>query len=147
MYYSCISFFQFEKVTWYSENLIRYLLLHVSISLLSSCGGSRAQDGNLIQLEELLTQAVLQMLVQLAAGTQNVRLLTCKYKYLHRKFGYLLKGYWFIISPTSCLQEVPEELLVAREGWRRAGSSDSMGLNEALFEPLQAPQTVGSQQA
>lgn len=50
-------------------------MLHVSISLLLSLtNGSRgAQDGHLIQLQELLTQAVLQVLVQLAAGTQYVR--------------------------------------------------------------------------
>lgn len=50
-----------------------YLLLHVPVSLLLlsfSDGSWRAQDGHLVQLEELLTQAVLQVLVQLAAGTQ-----------------------------------------------------------------------------
>lgn len=57
--------------------LIVYLLLHVPISLLLSLydGSRRAQDGHLIQLEELLTQAVLQVLVQLAAGTKICR--TC----------------------------------------------------------------------
>lgn len=51
-----------------------YLLLHVPISLLvHPCDGSRrTQDGHLVQLEELLTQAVLQVLVQVAAGTQCV---------------------------------------------------------------------------
>lgn len=42
-----------------------YLLLHVPISLLLYLpdGSRRAQDGHLVQLEELLTQAVLQVLV------------------------------------------------------------------------------------
>lgn len=38
-----------------------------------------------------------------------------------------------ICSPASCLQEIPEELLVTREGWRRAGADDSMRLNETLL--------------
>lgn len=50
-----------------------YLLLHVSISFLLFLphGSSRAQDGHFIQLQELLTQAVLQMLVQLEAWTRQ----------------------------------------------------------------------------
>ena len=52
-----------------------------------------------------------------------------------------------IVLPAGCLQEVPEELLVAREGWRRAGASDAMRLNETLLQALQTPQTVGSQHA
>lgn len=56
-----------------------YLLLHVPISFLlllfSFSGRSRGpQDGNLVQLEELLTQAVLQVLVQLAAGAKICRI-------------------------------------------------------------------------
>lgn len=52
-----------------------YLLLHVPISLLLSLPDSsrRALYGHLIQLEKLLTQAVLQVLVEMAAGTQNVK--------------------------------------------------------------------------
>lgn len=52
-----------------------YLLLHVPVSLRLSLpdGSSRTKDGHLIQLQELLTQAVLQVLVQLAAGTKCVR--------------------------------------------------------------------------
>ena len=48
-----------------------YLLLHVSIFLfLSLPDGSRwAQYGHLIELEELATQAVLEVLVQLTAVT------------------------------------------------------------------------------
>lgn len=56
-----------------------YLLLHVPVSLLIllhllafSDGSWGAQDGNFVQLEELLTQAVLQVLVQLAAGGECV---------------------------------------------------------------------------
>lgn len=56
-----------------------YLLIHVPVSLLVllhllpfSDGSRGAQDGNLVQLEELLTQAVLQVLVQLAAGGECV---------------------------------------------------------------------------
>lgn len=59
-----------QYLTW-----MVYLLLHVPVSLLVllhprpiSDGGRGALDGNLVQLEELLTQAVLQVLVQLAAG-------------------------------------------------------------------------------
>ena len=50
-----------------------YLLLHVSVPLLLSLpnGSGRAQDGHLVQLEELLTQAVLQVLVQLTAGEKH----------------------------------------------------------------------------
>lgn len=46
------------------------LLLHVPILLLLLLflpRGSRTLDGHLVQLEELLAQAVLQVLVQLAA--------------------------------------------------------------------------------
>lgn len=52
-----------------------YLLLHVSILFVLSVpsGDSRTQDGHLVQLEELLTEAVLQVLVHLAAGTQKIR--------------------------------------------------------------------------
>lgn len=52
-----------------------YLLLHVPVPLLLPLPewGRRAQDGHLVQLEELLTQAVLQVLVQLATGRQFVK--------------------------------------------------------------------------
>lgn len=46
------------------------LLLHVPVLLLLLFlprGSRRTLDGHLVQLEELLTQAVLQVLVQLAA--------------------------------------------------------------------------------
>lgn len=46
--------------------LLRFLLCLPS-------GGRRAQDGHLVQLEELLTQAVLQVLVQLAAGRKIIK--------------------------------------------------------------------------
>lgn len=51
-------------------NLVLHVpLLPVLRLLLRRPGGSsRTQDGHLVQLEELLTQAVLQVLVQLAAG-------------------------------------------------------------------------------
>lgn len=47
-------------------------------------GSRRTQDGHLVQLEELLTKAVLQVLVQLAAGRRK-RLLTgslCRSNYM-----------------------------------------------------------------
>ena len=52
-------------ITSLSRALRVYLLLHVPISLLLYLpdGSRRAQDGHLVQLEELLTQAVLQVLV------------------------------------------------------------------------------------
>lgn len=55
--------------------LVIYLLLHVPVSLLLSLTewSRRAEDGHLVQLEELLTQAVLQVLVQLAAGRRFVK--------------------------------------------------------------------------
>lgn len=56
--------------------LLKHLLLHVAVvvapPLALSDGRAGAQDGHLVQLEELLTQAVLQVLVQLAAGTECV---------------------------------------------------------------------------
>lgn len=62
-----------------SISLGYYLLLHVPVSfhLLLHClpfsdGGRAALDGNVVQLEKLLTQAVLQVLVQLAAGGEWV---------------------------------------------------------------------------
>lgn len=53
----------------------------------------------------------------------------------------------YLVLPASWLQEVPEELLVTREGWRRAGTDDSMRLDETLLETLQTTQAVGSQHA
>lgn len=50
------------------------LLVHVPILPVLLClpsGSRRTQDGHLVQLEELLTQAVLQVLVQLAASRKN----------------------------------------------------------------------------
>lgn len=52
-----------------------------------------------------------------------------------------------LFSPAGCLQEVSEELLVAREGWGRTGTHNSMRLNETLFKTLQTPQAVSSQHA
>lgn len=51
------------------------------------------------------------------------------------------------VSPASCLQEVPEELLITREGWGRAGPNNSIRLNKTLFQTLQTPQTLSSQHA
>lgn len=75
--------------------LMVYLLLHVPISLLLSLpSGSRgAQDEHLIQLEELLTQAVLQVLVQLAAGTQYVRHVRSRNKSQGKLFNLDQKGH------------------------------------------------------
>ena len=52
-----------------------------------------------------------------------------------------------ICLPASCLQEIPEELLVIGEGWRRAGAGDSLRLDETLLQTLQTPQAVSSQHA
>lgn len=52
-----------------------------------------------------------------------------------------------VFLPAGCLQEVSEELLVAREGWGRTGTNDSTRLNETLFKTLQTPQAVSSQHA
>ena len=54
---------------------------------------------------------------------------------------------YYLVLPARCLQEVPEELLVTREGWRGAGADDSMRLDETLLQTLQTPQAVGSQHA
>lgn len=54
------------------------LVLHVPLLpllrllLCLPSGSRRTQDGHLVQLEELLTQAVLQVLVQLAAGRKKI---------------------------------------------------------------------------
>lgn len=45
------------------------LLFHVSLSL--GTGDHGSQDRHLVKLEELLTQTVLQVLVQLAARTER----------------------------------------------------------------------------
>lgn len=51
------------------------------------------------------------------------------------------------VLPTCCLQEVPKKFLVSREGWRRAGTNNSMRLNKTLFKTLQTPQAISSQHA
>ncbi|TNN56528.1 hypothetical protein EYF80_033254 [Liparis tanakae] len=48
---------------------------------------------------------------------------------------------------SSSTEEIPEELLVTREGGWRAGPDDALRLNETLLETLQAPEAVGSQHA
>lgn len=50
------------------------LVLHVPLLCFLLClpsGSRRTQDGHLVQLEKLLTQTVLQVLVQLAAGRKK----------------------------------------------------------------------------
>lgn len=69
----------------------------------------------------------------------------CYYQYSFVLF--IIQCNWIYFLPAGCLQEVPEELLVTRERWRRAGADDSLRLNETLLEALQTPQTVSSQHA
>lgn len=61
--------------------------------------------------------------------------------------GVNISGLSCVFSPAGCLYKVPEELLVARKGRRRAWADDSVRLNETLLETLQTPQTVSSQHA
>lgn len=71
----------------------------------------------------------------------------CKFEIFSYHIVYLLFLFGCIILPTSCLQEIPEELLVTREGRRRTGANNSMRLNETLLKTLQTPQAVSSQHA
>lgn len=120
------------------------LALHVPLRFLLCLpsGSRRTQDGHLVQFEELLTQAVLQVLVQLAAGRK------IKQKWpnsLSSSNSTLMLPCVFL--PAGRLYEVPEKLLVTREGRRRAGPDNAMRLNETLLQTLQTAQTVGAQHA
>lgn len=117
-----------------------YLLLHVPVFILLLNGSRGAQYGHLIQLQELLTQAVLKVLVQLAAGKQNNHKIKRPSRCFDREFIWSCA-----FSPAGCLYEIPEELLMSRKGRRRTRADDSMRLDEALLQALQATQAVGSQ--
>lgn len=138
------------------------LVLHVPVfSLLRfllhlPSGSRRTQDGHFVQLEELLTQAVLQVLVQLAAGRKNKKRSNWLVKYPQRQHSCCLtcsQHFWSdtclscVFLPAGRLYEVLEELLVTREGRRRARPDHSMRLNETLLQTLQTAQTVGAQHA
>lgn len=51
------------------------------------------------------------------------------------------------ILPASCLQEVPEEFLVARKGRWGTGSCEPLGLDQPLLQALQAAEAVRSEDA
>lgn len=55
-------------------------MLHVPVALLVPLPDGRAEDGDLVQLQQLLTQTVLEVLVQLTAAQQNIHYITDKNK-------------------------------------------------------------------
>lgn len=66
---------------------MEYLLLHVAILFLLTLpnGRWRTQDGHLIQMEDLLAQAILEVLVHLAAESQDRPLVEKKLANLEKK--------------------------------------------------------------